>query len=83
MVTGGIVVEIDLSRIYSPVSNHKEMRTRLGWTISYKSMYFVPPSLELVPLLTGMRERSIETEEGTKAAKFYILSIIALTFRCF
>ena len=39
-----------------------EKRTRLGsvgWTISYKSLYFVHPSLELVPLLTGMRERSI------------------------
>ena len=37
------------------------MRTRLGWTISYKSLYFVHPSLELVPLFTGMRERSIDT----------------------
>ena len=44
---------------YAPVSKHKEMRTRLGWTISYKSLYFVHPSLELVPLFTGMRERSI------------------------
>ena len=32
------------------VSAHKEMRTRLGWTISYKSLYFVHPSLGLVPL---------------------------------
>ena len=44
---------------YAPVSKHKEMKTRLGWTISYKSLYFVHPSLELVPLSTGMRERSI------------------------
>ena len=44
---------------YAPVSKHKEMKTRLGWTISYKSLYFVHPSLELVPLFTGMRERSI------------------------
>ena len=36
------------------------MRPRLGWTISYKSLYFVHPSLELVPLFTGMRERSID-----------------------
>ena len=43
---------------YAPVSKHKQMRTRLGWTISYKSLYFVHPSLELVPLFTGMRERS-------------------------
>ena len=46
---------------YAPVSKHKEMKTRLGWTISYKSLYFVHPSLELVPLFTGMRERSIES----------------------
>ena len=36
------------------------MRTRPGWTISYKSLYFGPPlSLELVPLFRGIRERSI------------------------
>ena len=46
---------------YAPVSRHKEMRTRLGWTISYKSLYFVHPSLELMHLFTGMRERSITT----------------------
>ena len=44
----------------APVSKHKEMRTRLGWTISYKSLYFVHPSLDLMPLFTGMRERSID-----------------------
>ena len=43
---------------YAPVSKHKEMRTKLGWTISYKSLYFVHPSLELVPFFTGMCERS-------------------------
>ena len=48
---------------YAPVSKHKEMKTRLGWTISYKSLYFVHPSLELVPLFTGMRERSIHGQE--------------------
>ena len=48
---------------YAPVSKHKEMRTRLGWTISYKSLYFVHPSLEWVPLFTGMRERSIRFPE--------------------
>ena len=32
------------------VSAHKEMRTRLGWTISYKALYFVHQSLGLVPL---------------------------------
>ena len=44
---------------YSPVSKHKEMRKRLGWTISYKSLYFIYLSLELMPLFTGMQERSI------------------------
>ena len=44
---------------YAPVSKHKVMRMRLGWTISYKSLYFVHPSLELVPLFKGMRERFI------------------------
>ena len=48
---------------YAPVSKHKEMKTRLGWTISYKSLYFVHPSLELVPLFTGMRERSIRRKD--------------------
>ena len=32
------------------VSAHKEMRTRLGWTISYKALYFVHQSPGLVPL---------------------------------
>ena len=41
---------------------YKEMRTRLGWTVSYKSLYFVHPSLDLVPLFTRMRERSIAAE---------------------
>ena len=75
MVTGDIIGEKDLSGIYSLVSEHKEMRARLGWTTPHKSLYFVPPSLELGPLLTGMRERSLETEEGTKATKLYLLFI--------
>ena len=53
---------------YAPVNKHKEMRSRLGWTVSYKSLYFVHPSLELVPLFTGMRERSIP--KNSKAFKF-------------
>ena len=44
---------------YASARKHKEMRTRLGWTFSYKSLYFVHQNLELVPLFTGMRERSI------------------------
>lgn len=35
------------------VSKHLEMRTRLWWTIPYKSLYLVHPSLELVTLLKG------------------------------
>ena len=46
---------------YASVSKHKEMRTRLGLTISYKSLYFVHSSLEWVPLFTGMRERSMKS----------------------
>ena len=28
---------------YAPVNKHKEMRTMLGWTVSYKSLYFLEP----------------------------------------
>ena len=38
----------------TPVTKHKKMRLRLGWTISYKSLYFVMP----LPLFAGMREKS-------------------------
>ena len=41
---------------YAPVSKHKEMGTSLGWTLSYKLLYFVHPSLDLVPLFTGTKE---------------------------
>ena len=37
----------------APESKHKERRTRARWKISYKSMYFVHQSLELVTLLKG------------------------------
>ena len=37
------------------MSKHIEMRSRLlGWTISYKSLYFVHPSLELVPQVCAL-----------------------------
>ena len=58
-----LVFKIPLYRPFphsSRVSKHEEMRSRLGWTISYKSLYFVHPNLELMPLFTGMRERSID-----------------------
>ena len=35
---------------YALVSKYKEIWTRLGWTISYKSLYFVHPSLDLMRL---------------------------------
>ena len=38
---------------YAPVSKHKERRTRARLKNSYKSMYFVHPSLELVTLFKG------------------------------
>ena len=48
---------IDLCRITLQWVNIKKWG--LGWTIWYKSLYFVHPSLELVHLFTGMQERSI------------------------
>ena len=44
---------------------------RFGWTIPFKSNYFVHPSLELAPLFTGTRERSsCHGEVGTKGCNF-------------
>ena len=60
------------------MSKHKEMKTRLGWTISYKSLYFVHPSLELVPLFTGMRERSITDEAKISETLFYYTDQVIL-----
>ena len=42
----------------TPVTKHKKLGLRLGWTISYKSLYFVHLCLDLMSLFTGMRERS-------------------------
>ena len=53
------IIIITHGKINAPVSKHIEMRTRLKWTVSYKSLYFVHLNLELVPSFTGMRERSI------------------------
>ena len=41
---------------YAPVRKHKEMRTRLGWTISYKSPYFVHLCLCLQECKKGLLE---------------------------
>lgn len=44
---------------------------RFGWTIPYKSMYFVQPSLELALLFTGTWERSsCPGEVGIKGRDF-------------
>ena len=40
------------------MSIHNQTRSRLRWTISYKSLNFVHQSLELLPLFKGMRKRS-------------------------
>ena len=59
------------------------MRTRLGWTISFKSLYFVHPSLELLPLFTGMRERSPSFFFNNDERSFtlrYILYILLTIF---
>ena len=67
---------------YAPVSKHKEMRPRLGWTISYKSLYFVHPSLDLMPLFTGMRERSITTASNGKQCFVLLKNPITRNFFC-
>ena len=51
---------------HAPVSKRKEMKTRLGGTISYKSLYFVHPNLDLVRLFTEMRERYIENNTWSR-----------------
>ena len=61
---------------YAPVSKYKEIRTRLGWTISYKSLYVVYRSLELVRLFTGMQERSIDVVWKNVFFTFSVLSSI-------
>ena len=41
------------------LSTHSKMKSKLWWTISYKSLYFVTPHLQLVRFFIGMRKRSI------------------------
>ena len=65
---------------YAPVSKDKEMRTRLGWTISYKSPHFVPPSLELMPLFTGMQERSIRLDKHLKDRRHVFKPIVSFQY---
>ena len=55
----GMFILFQKCQFVYPVNKHKEMRTRLAGTISYKSLYFVHPSLELVHLFLGMQGRSI------------------------
>ena len=42
----------------SEQTQNKEMSPRLGWVVSYKSLYFVDRSLELMCLLTGLLKLS-------------------------
>ena len=38
----------------------KEIRSKLEWTISYRSLYFVTEaSIKLIPLFTGIQQRPI------------------------
>ena len=57
---------------HAPVSKRKEMKTRLGGTISYKSLYFVHPNLHLVRLFTEMRERYIENNTWSRGDMEFI-----------
>ena len=57
---------------HAPVSKRKEMKTRLGGTISYKSLYFVHPNLDLVRLFTEMRERYIENNTWSRGDMEFI-----------
>ena len=50
-------------KLNRPLPHYAPVRTRLGWTISYKSLYFVQTSHELVHLFTGMWERSINYQK--------------------
>ena len=57
---------------HAPVSKRKEVKTRLGWVISYKSLYFLHPSLDLVRLFTEMRERYIENNTWSRGDMEFI-----------
>ena len=72
---------IDLFPHYVAMSKLKEMRSRLGWTISYKSLYVVHPSLDLTPLFTGMWERSIQSQNFQNGNKDLIPRVmVAISF---
>ena len=43
---------------FALVRTYNQTRSRLRWTISYKSLYFIHPSVELLPLFKGMQKRS-------------------------
>ena len=58
------------------------MGTRFGWIISYKSLYFVHLSLELVPLFTGMRGLLVAILDSTESSSVPLIILIsALGYR--
>ena len=66
---GGMTVNLRTYQIFllhnrplwpsNSLSTHSKMKFKLWWTISYKSLYFVTPHLQLVRFFIGMRKRSI------------------------
>ena len=59
------------------LSTHSKMKFKLWWTISYKSLYFVTPHLQLVRFFIGMRKQSIVFFRDNEKL---FLHFIALTF---
>ena len=68
--TFGVNILLSLSQVsknfYTSSLSRKlgreQKRGRLGWIVSYNSLYFVDPSIEKVPLFAGVRESiSIKT----------------------
>ena len=53
------------------------MKSKLWWTVSYKSLYFVTLPLELVRFFIGMRKRSVVFFRDNEKL---FLHFIALTF---
>ena len=59
------------------LSTHSKMKSKLWWTVSYKSLYFVTLHLEWVRFFIGMRKRSIVFFRDNEKL---LLHFIALTF---
>ena len=57
----------------------KEMRSKLEWTISYRSLYFVTEaSIKLIPLFTGIQQRPILI-----LAIWWYIYLLSITFNYF